>query len=66
MNTYIVTAKCRRVRAVTVNRAVVVAENPDAAMELVKGFYGPDVVGWRKGTEFAVEAVIPENSVKFI
>lgn len=66
MKTFIVHAKSRRVRATDTSKAIVVAEDPSAALELVRNFYGPAVAGWKPGTTFEVVGVIQENEVKFI
>ena len=61
MKTFFVVVKEKRVRAVTQTKGVIVAENADKAVELVKSFYPPGATGWKADAIFEVKE-IPENT----
>jgi hypothetical protein len=65
MNTFIVTIYTPMIRSVRTNRAVVSAETAEAAVLLVKNYYGTGATGWSKEATFKAEQ-LPANSVKFV
>lgn len=66
MKTFFIVVRELRVRAVSVTKAVVVAESAEKAVELVKAYYPPGTSGWRYNAEFVVEAEIEPNTVKMV
>lgn len=65
MKTFIVTVCTPRPRSVHTSKAVVSAQSVEAALILAQTYYGPDKVGWPKGTSFKAEELNP-NEVRFI
>ncbi len=66
MKTFIIHVHERRIRAISVRKCIVVAESPEAAVELVKSYYGPNVKGWDSNAEFVVKSEVLPNTVKMM
>jgi len=66
MKTFFVYVSEPRKRSVSVTKCIVVAENRDTALELVKAYYPANTVGWAKNAEFLIGFELPPNTVKMV